>query len=221
MDSIDIWRYPEGEPKYEFRESTSTQIHPVTGEPIHCTIPLFVARLVYHDDEIMKIYDHQQEISLVRVEALEKEVKIWQDRAETSEQRVEDLQEALDRTKDGVHEHQDDKVTENASNKRKWEGDHDKGFSQQRNKGYKVIGAHVVEPSDKKGYARNLPWVLAHATTQRPLVVKPKTKATCYEYEMLGLYKSIFPKGKSRKCWEIYCKRLNTGSITVKSGSIS
>ncbi|GKD68221.1 hypothetical protein Tco_1322311, partial [Tanacetum coccineum] len=22
-------------------------------------------------------------------------------------------------------------------------------------------------------------------------------------------------------CWEIYCKRLNTGSITVKSGSIS
>ncbi|GJZ90780.1 hypothetical protein Tco_0662707, partial [Tanacetum coccineum] len=166
------------------------------GQYRHLEVP---GGLVYHDDEIMKIYDHQQEISLVRVEALEKEVKIWQDRAETSEQRVEDLQEALDRTKDGVHEHQvhhedteapmrvasaieaiaiyetrthmardlmnwverqDDKVTENASNKRKWEGDHDKGFSQQRNKGYKVIGAHVVEPSDKKGYARNLPWLM-------------------------------------------------------------
>ncbi|GKF76531.1 hypothetical protein Tco_0229001, partial [Tanacetum coccineum] len=54
-------------------------------------------------------------------------------------------------------ERQEDKVAENASNKRKWEGDHGGSSSQQQNKGHKVIRAHTVGPSDKKGYARNLP----------------------------------------------------------------
>nr|GFA95163.1 hypothetical protein [Tanacetum cinerariifolium] len=48
---------------------------------------------------------------------------------------------------------QKDKVAENASNKRKWEGDHDGSSSQQQKKEYKVIRAHTVEPSNKKGYA--------------------------------------------------------------------
>ncbi|GJX47013.1 putative reverse transcriptase domain-containing protein [Tanacetum coccineum] len=51
----------------------------------------------------------------------------------------------------------EDKVTENASNKRKWEGDHKGSSSQQQNKEPKVIRAHIVGPSNKKGYAGNLP----------------------------------------------------------------
>ncbi|GKA31789.1 putative reverse transcriptase domain-containing protein [Tanacetum coccineum] len=47
------------------------------------------------------------------------------------------------------------KVAKNASNKRKWEGDHDGSSSQ--NKGHKVIRAHSAETSNKKGYAGNLP----------------------------------------------------------------
>ncbi|GJS33412.1 reverse transcriptase domain-containing protein, partial [Tanacetum coccineum] len=50
---------------------------------------------------------------------------------------------------------QKDKVAENASNKRKWEGK--QGGSSSQNKGHKVIRAHIARPSNKKGYARNLP----------------------------------------------------------------
>ncbi|GKB73480.1 reverse transcriptase domain-containing protein [Tanacetum coccineum] len=125
-------------------------------------------------------------------------------------------------------ERQEDKVAENASNKRKWEGDHGGSSSQQQNKGHKVIRAHAIRPSDKKGYARNLPWcnkckfhhtgqctakcgnckqighqtrdcsVLAHATAQRPLMAKQKTEVTCYECGRLGHYKSDFPKWKNQ-----------------------
>nr|GFB63545.1 reverse transcriptase domain-containing protein [Tanacetum cinerariifolium] len=52
---------------------------------------------------------------------------------------------------------QEDKVIENASNKRKWEGDHKGSFNQQHNKEPKVIRAHIDGPSNKKGYAGNLP----------------------------------------------------------------
>ncbi|GJW38821.1 hypothetical protein Tco_0064666 [Tanacetum coccineum] len=54
-------------------------------------------------------------------------------------------------------ERQEDKVTENASNKRKWEGDHGGNSSQQQNKGHKVIREHAVRPSNKKVYAGKLP----------------------------------------------------------------
>nr|GEW15460.1 hypothetical protein [Tanacetum cinerariifolium] len=51
---------------------------------------------------------------------------------------------------------QEDKVAENASNKKKWKGDHDGSPSQQQNKGHKVIRAHVVRPRNKKVYAGKL-----------------------------------------------------------------
>ncbi|GJX35253.1 hypothetical protein Tco_0246810 [Tanacetum coccineum] len=54
-------------------------------------------------------------------------------------------------------EHQEDKVVENASNKRKWEGDHGGGSSQQQNKGHRVIRAHAAGPSNTKVYDRKLP----------------------------------------------------------------
>ncbi|GKB12230.1 hypothetical protein Tco_0846153 [Tanacetum coccineum] len=52
-------------------------------------------------------------------------------------------------------EQQEGKITENASNKRKWEGDH--GGSSSQNKGHKVIRVYVVGPSNKKFYAGKLP----------------------------------------------------------------
>ncbi|GJV98210.1 hypothetical protein Tco_1553462 [Tanacetum coccineum] len=51
---------------------------------------------------------------------------------------------------------QGDKVAENASNKRKWEGNHN-GSSSQQNKWHKGFRAHTTEPSNKKVYAGNLP----------------------------------------------------------------
>ncbi|GKA00725.1 putative reverse transcriptase domain-containing protein, partial [Tanacetum coccineum] len=51
---------------------------------------------------------------------------------------------------------QEDKVAENASNKRKWEGNHN-GSSSQQNKGHKVPGAHTTWPINKKAYAGSLP----------------------------------------------------------------
>ncbi|GJU52198.1 hypothetical protein Tco_1225912 [Tanacetum coccineum] len=54
-------------------------------------------------------------------------------------------------------ERQEYKEAKNASNKRKWEGDHDKSSSQQQNKGHKVIRAHAAQPSNKKVYVGKLP----------------------------------------------------------------
>ncbi|GJX54764.1 hypothetical protein Tco_0283133 [Tanacetum coccineum] len=57
-DGIDTWRQQEGEPRYEMGESSLAHIHPITSEPIHRTIPLLVARLVHHDEQIEEIRDH-------------------------------------------------------------------------------------------------------------------------------------------------------------------
>nr|GFA67796.1 hypothetical protein [Tanacetum cinerariifolium] len=51
---------------------------------------------------------------------------------------------------------QKEKVAENASNKRKWEGNHN-GSSSQQNKGHKVPRAHTAWPINKKAYAKSLP----------------------------------------------------------------
>ncbi|GJS59402.1 hypothetical protein Tco_0654186 [Tanacetum coccineum] len=53
-------------------------------------------------------------------------------------------------------ERQEDKVAENASNRRKWEGNHN-GISSQQNKGHKVLRAHTTWPINKKAYAGSLP----------------------------------------------------------------
>ncbi|GJT01562.1 ribonuclease H-like domain-containing protein [Tanacetum coccineum] len=85
----------EGESKYEMGESSSAQIHLITGEPIHRTIPLLVARLVRHDDQIEEICNHQGEISAtrseydVRIEILEQELETVHSIAEAFEARVQ------------------------------------------------------------------------------------------------------------------------------------
>ncbi|GJY64801.1 hypothetical protein Tco_0466261 [Tanacetum coccineum] len=76
-------------------ESSLAQIHLITGEPIHRTIPLLVTRLVGHDEQIEEIHDHQREIptqkseSDVRIEILEKELETMCSRAEASEARLQ------------------------------------------------------------------------------------------------------------------------------------
>ncbi|GJW41529.1 reverse transcriptase domain-containing protein [Tanacetum coccineum] len=50
----------------------------------------------------------------------------------------------------------EDKVTQSANNKRKWEGNHN-GSSSQQNKGHKVPRAHTTKPINKKTYAGPLP----------------------------------------------------------------
>ncbi|GJU11254.1 putative reverse transcriptase domain-containing protein [Tanacetum coccineum] len=52
---------------------------------------------------------------------------------------------------------QEEKIADDTSNKRKWEGDHKGSSSQQQSKEPKVIRAHTAGPSNKKGYAGNLP----------------------------------------------------------------
>nr|GEW66080.1 hypothetical protein [Tanacetum cinerariifolium] len=52
-------------------------------------------------------------------------------------------------------ERQKEKVAENASNKRKWESNHNGSLSQQ-NKGHKVPRAHTAWPINKKAYAGSL-----------------------------------------------------------------
>nr|GEY94325.1 hypothetical protein [Tanacetum cinerariifolium] len=69
---------------------------------------------------------------------------------------------------------QEDKVTEDASKKRKWEGDHDGSSNQQQNKGHKLIGGYAAKQQECK------------------------TKSTCYECGILGYYKSSYPKWKSQ-----------------------
>nr|GEV01057.1 integrase, catalytic region, zinc finger, CCHC-type, peptidase aspartic, catalytic [Tanacetum cinerariifolium] len=53
-------------------------------------------------------------------------------------------------------ERQEEKVAENASNKRKWGSNHNGSLSQQ-NKGHKVPRAHTAWPINKKAFAESLP----------------------------------------------------------------
>ncbi|GKE48846.1 reverse transcriptase domain-containing protein [Tanacetum coccineum] len=53
--------------------------------------------------------------------------------------------------------HQEDKVSGNTSNKRKWEGDQNRSPNQQQNKEHKVFRAHAVGPKNKKEYLGSLP----------------------------------------------------------------
>nr|GEX29965.1 hypothetical protein [Tanacetum cinerariifolium] len=53
-------------------------------------------------------------------------------------------------------EQQEEEVAENASNKRKWESNHNGSLIQQ-NKGHKVPRAHTAWPINKKAYAGSLP----------------------------------------------------------------
>ena len=73
-EAIRRWRFLEGYPRASEIVESSTAVLPVTGEPVHHTVPLLVARLVRHEDRIDDIVGVVDEISLERVENMEEEV---------------------------------------------------------------------------------------------------------------------------------------------------
>nr|GFA62866.1 reverse transcriptase domain-containing protein [Tanacetum cinerariifolium] len=109
-----------------------------------------------------------------------------------------------------VTERQEEEVAKNASNKRKWEGNHNGSLSQQ-NKGHKVPRAHTAWPINKKAYAEFLPLrnqckshhsgpctvkcgnckkvghIIQNCKT--PATAKNQRTRTCYECGSLGHYK--------------------------------
>ncbi|GKE10324.1 reverse transcriptase domain-containing protein [Tanacetum coccineum] len=81
-------------------------------------------------------------------------------------------------------EQQEYKVAENASNKRKWEGNHN-GSSSQQNKGHKLPRAHTTWPFNKKAYAGTLP-----LCNRNPAAARNQRTHTCYECGSLRHFKS-------------------------------
>nr|GEZ96430.1 putative reverse transcriptase domain-containing protein [Tanacetum cinerariifolium] len=112
-------------------------------------------------------------------------------------------------------EQQKEKVKENASNKRKWEGNHNE------NKGHKVHRAHTAWPINKKAYAGSLPLCnqckfhhngpctvkcgnckkVGHIiqNCRPPATAKNQRTRTCYECGSLRRYKSECPIVKFHK----------------------
>nr|GFA15162.1 reverse transcriptase domain-containing protein [Tanacetum cinerariifolium] len=115
---------------------------------------------------------------------------------------------------------QEEEVAENASNKRKWESNHNGSLSQQ-NKGHKMPRAHTAWPINKKAYAGSLPLCnqckshhsgpctvkcgiykkVGHIiqNCRTPATAKNRRTRTCYECGSLEHYKSECPIVKFHK----------------------
>nr|GEW44076.1 hypothetical protein [Tanacetum cinerariifolium] len=117
-------------------------------------------------------------------------------------------------------EQQEDKITKNDSNKRKWEGGHKGSSSQQQNKEHKVFRAHAVGPSNKKGHQTRDCRTLVPRAKQRPSVAKRKAKITCYEYEELGHYKSDCSMWKFRNRVNKYLKEKALEDSSVVANNV-
>ncbi|GJX39690.1 reverse transcriptase domain-containing protein [Tanacetum coccineum] len=124
-------------------------------------------------------------------------------------------------------ERQEDKVAENASNKRKWEGNHNGSLSQQ-SKGHKVPRAYTTRPINKKAYDGSLPLCnqcnfhhngpctvkcgnykkFGHITRncRTPTATRNQRTLTCYECGSLGHYKSNYPIVKFQNRVDMYGK---------------
>ncbi|GKB81128.1 hypothetical protein Tco_0948023 [Tanacetum coccineum] len=130
-------------------------------------------------------------------------------------------------------ERQEDKVAENARNKRKWEGNHN-GISSQQNKGHKVLRAHTAWPINKKAYVGSLPLYnqcnfhhngpctvkcgnckkFSHITRncRTPTAARNQRTPTCYECGGLEYYKCVdmYRKGKDYKDSSAMMSNINT-----------
>ncbi|GJU96559.1 reverse transcriptase domain-containing protein [Tanacetum coccineum] len=123
-------------------------------------------------------------------------------------------------------ERQEEKIEDNASNKRKWEGDH--GGSSSQYKGHKVIRACAVGPSNKKcnnckriGHQTRDCRAPVPATKLRPPVAKQKTEVTCYKCGRLGYYKSDCPKWKNQNQVNKQWKGKASGDSSVMTNNVN
>ncbi|GKD94702.1 hypothetical protein Tco_1374539 [Tanacetum coccineum] len=126
------------------------------------------------------------------------------------------IYESINQTKQ-----QENKVAGNASNKRKWEGDHNGSFRQQQNKEHKVFRAHTVRLSNKEDYAGNLPWISALRAKQRSVVLGKKAEVIYYECGGLGHYKSNFPIVKFQNRVDMYWKGKARGDSSAMTSNIN
>nr|GFC07923.1 hypothetical protein [Tanacetum cinerariifolium] len=117
-------------------------------------------------------------------------------------------------------ERQEEEVAENASNKRRWESNHNRSLSQQ-NKGHKVPRAHTAWPINRSAYAGSLPLCnqckfhhsgpctvkcrnckkVGHIiqNCRTPATAKNQQTRTCYECGSLRHYKGECPIVKFHK----------------------
>ncbi|GJS47033.1 reverse transcriptase domain-containing protein [Tanacetum coccineum] len=124
-------------------------------------------------------------------------------------------------------ERQEDKVTENASNKRKCEGNHN-GSSSKQNKRHKVPRAHTTWPINKKAYVGSLPLCnqckfhhngpctvkcgnckkFSHITRNCRTLTTARNQRTltCYKCGSLGHYKSNCPIVRFQNHVDMYGK---------------
>ncbi|GJZ89812.1 reverse transcriptase domain-containing protein [Tanacetum coccineum] len=116
-------------------------------------------------------------------------------------------------------ERQEDKVAENASNKRKWEGNHN-GSSSQQNKGHKVPRAHTTWPINKKAYAGSLPLCNQCIFAIMDRALDPRT-LTCYECGGLGHYKSNCPIVRFQNRVDMYWKGKARGDSSPTTSKIN
>ncbi|GJV46693.1 hypothetical protein Tco_1431229 [Tanacetum coccineum] len=126
------------------------------------------------------------------------------------------IYESINQTKQ-----RENKVAGNASNKRKWEGDHNGSFSQQQNKEHKVFRAHTVRLSNKEDYARNLPWISVPRAKQRSVVLGKKAEVICYGCGGLRHYKSNCPIVKFQNRMDMYWKGKAHGDFSAMAFNIN
>nr|GFA61014.1 reverse transcriptase domain-containing protein [Tanacetum cinerariifolium] len=138
-------------------------------------------------------------------------------------------------------EQQEEKVAENASNKRKWESNHNGNLSQQ-NKGHKVPRAHTAWPINKNAYAGSLPLrnqckshhsgpytikcgnykKVGHIIQnyRTPATAKNQRTRTCYECGSLGHYKSECPIVKFHKRMDMIHGRMRASKPKTMQDAI-
>nr|GFC62899.1 reverse transcriptase domain-containing protein [Tanacetum cinerariifolium] len=138
-------------------------------------------------------------------------------------------------------ERQEEKVAQNASNKRKWGSNHNESLSQQ-NKGHKVPRAHTAWPINKKTYAGSLPLCnqskfhrngsctvkcgnykkVGHIiqNCRTPATAKNQRTHTYYECRSLGHYKSECPMVKFHKRIDMIHGRMRVSKPKIMQDGI-
>nr|GFC37965.1 putative reverse transcriptase domain-containing protein [Tanacetum cinerariifolium] len=115
-------------------------------------------------------------------------------------------------------ERQEEKVAENANNKRKWESNHNGSLSQQ-NKGHKVPRAHTSWPINKKAYDGSLPLCNQCKSHHSGPCTNQGTR-TCYECGSPRHYKSKCLMVKFHKRMDMIHERMRASKPKTMQDAI-